>query len=194
MLYLFIIGGSMLIIALLNILYALPAYADGGALWVALSTALGTASVIAWDGLQAYLIRRLPERMFAPSAASFSVGKRERSLYRKLRVNEWKDLVPELGGFTNFHKSEFVSPSDPDYLARFLLESNYGVAIHLANAALGFLILLLPWCAELAIGLPIALVNLVLSLLPVVILRFNTAPLRNIYLRSLGKASKSTAP
>ncbi len=134
------------------------------------------------------------KRMFAPSAPSFSVSKRERALYRKLHVNEWKDLIPELGGFTSFHKSEFTSPSDASYLARFLLESNYGVAIHLANAALGFLILLLPWCSELAIGLPIALVNLVLSLLPVAILRFNTAPLRSLYARSLQKVNASTAP
>jgi hypothetical protein len=195
MLYLFIIGGSMLLIALLNILYALPAFADGGYIWVAISTLLGTVSVIAWDGIQAFLIRRLlPERMFSPSASPFTVSKRERAFYRKLHVNEWKDLIPELGGFTNFHKSEFSSPSDAIYLARFLLESNYGVAIHLANAALGFLILLLPWCSEPAIGLPIALVNLVLSLLPVIILRFNTAPLRNLYLRSIKKASASNEP
>lgn len=194
MLYLFIIGGSMLLIALLNVIYALPAFTGGGWLWVAVSTVLGTVSVIAWDGIQAFLIRRLPERMFTPDASSFSVGKRERAFYRKLRINEWKDLIPELGGFTNFHKSEFSAPGDTSYLARFLLESNYGVAIHLANAALGFLILLLPWCSDLAIGLPIALVNLVLSLLPVAILRFNTAPLRNLYLRSMKKTNTSTAP
>ena len=194
MLSLFIIGGSMLIIALLNVAYALPAFTDGGTLGVAISTALGTVSVIAWDGIQAFLIRRLPEHIIAPDTPSFSVSKRERAFYRKLRINEWKDLIPELGGFTNFHKSEFSAPNDATYLARFLLESNYGVAIHLANAALGFLILLLPWCSELAIGLPIALVNLILSLLPVAILRFNTAPLRNLYLRSLKKPNTSTAP
>ena len=189
MLYLFIIGGSMALITLLNVVYALPAFASGGVTAVALSTVLGTVSVIAWDGLQAFLIRRLPEQMFSPYTAAFSVGKRERALYRKLHVNEWKDLIPELGSFTDFHKSEFTAPGDSAYLARFLLESNYGVAIHLSNAALGFLILFLPWCSSLAIGLPIALVNLVLSLLPVVILRFNTAPLRHLYFRSLQKVN-----
>lgn len=64
----------------------------------------------------------------------------------------------------------------------------YGVVIHICNAALGFLILLLPWCSAPAIGMPIALVNLILSLLPVAILRFNTAPLRNLHLRSINKA------
>jgi hypothetical protein len=97
--------------------------------------------------------------------------------------------VPELGCFTGFHKSEFTSPSDPAYLARFLLESNYGVAIHFANALLGFLIILLPWCSRPAIALPIALVNMILSLLPVAVLRFNTVPLRNIYLRKTQKTN-----
>lgn len=188
MLYLIIIGGSMLLIAAINILVPLP-FADGLKWWeIAISTVLGTVSVIAWDGLQAFLIRRLPEKMFAPNGRAFSVGKHERAFYRRLRINEWKDLIPELGGFTNFHKSEFSSPKDPTYLGRFLLESNYGVAIHLANALLGPLIMLLPWCSAPSIGLPIALVNLVLSLLPVAILRFNTAPLHRLYVRSLKKA------
>ena len=185
MLYLIIIGGSMLLISLTNTL--LPP--ENMAWWqIALSTVLGTASVIAWDGLQAFVIRRLPERLFRPDGRAFSVSKRERAFYRRACINEWKDLIPELGGFTDFHKSEFRSPSDSDYLARFLLESNYGVVIHVCNAALGFLILLLPWCSSPAIGVPIALVNLILSLLPVAILRFNTAPLRSLYLRSLNKA------
>ncbi len=189
MLYLIIICGSMVLISLLNILYALPAFAAGGIAGVALSTVLGTVSVIAWDGIQALFIRRLlPERLFSPITRVFSVGKHERSFYRKLHINEWKDLIPELGCFTGFRKNRFATSGDSLYLCRFLLESNYGVAIHLCNALLGFFILLLPWCSEPAIGLPIALVNLVLSMLPVFILRFNTAPLRNLYCRSLNKA------
>lgn len=178
MLYLTVIFMAMLIIVVANALCA-----AGSIPALTLSTVLGTVSVIAWDGIQALLIRRaLPERLFAPDSAAFRVGKRERAFYRKLNVNRWKHLVPELGCFTGFHKREFSSPSDPAYLGRFLVESNYGVVIHVLNAVLGPLILLLPWCSSPSIGLPIALVNLVLSLLPVAILRFNTAPLRSIYL------------
>ena len=185
MLYVIIIVGSMLLIALTNALFP----AQDMVWWhIVLSTLLGTVSVIAWDGLQAFLIRRLPERLFRPDGHAFSVSKRERAFYRRVCINEWKDLIPELGGFTDFHKNEFRSPNDPTYLARFLLEPNYGVVIHVCNAALGFLILLLPWCSTPSIGLPIALVNLILSLLPVAILRFNTAPLRNLYLRTLKHA------
>ena len=189
MLYLIIIGGSMLLIMQLNYIYALPAFVEGGAPGIMLSTVLGTISVIAWDGIQALLIRRLlPKCLFLPGRLLFSVSKSERAFYRKLRINEWKDLIPELGGFTNFRKSQFSAPGDGAYLERFLLESNYGVIIHLANAVLGYLILLLPWCSEMSVGLPIALVNTILSLLPVAILRFNTAPLYSLYQRALQKA------
>ncbi len=186
MLYLMIIIGSMLLITAVNILVSAPISAEV-TLSIALSTLLGTLSVIAWDGIQAWIIRRLPGKLFAPGSAAFSISKRERAFYRKLRINEWKNLIPELGMFTGFRKSEFIAPNDSNYLARFLLESNYGVVIHVVNAALGFLILLLPWCASPAIAIPIAAVNALLNLLPTAILRFNTAPLRKLYLRSLLK-------
>lgn len=188
MLYIFIIVGAIVLITLINaLLLADPSLQQIGN--IALSTLLGTVSVIAWDGIVALLIRRfpLPARWFAPDSKLFAVGKRERGFYRSIGINAWKHHVPELGCFTGFHKSEFTSPNDPAYLARFLLESNYGVAIHLANALLGFLIALLPWCSSPAIACPIALVNMMLSLLPVAVLRFNTVPLRNIYLRHLKK-------
>jgi hypothetical protein len=190
MLYILIIVGAMMIITLINsLLLGSPSLQQIGG--IALSTLLGTISVIVWDGIVALLIRRLPlpKRWFAPESPLFCVGKRERSFYRNIGINAWKNHVPELGCFTGFHKSEFTSPSDPAYLARFLLESNYGVAIHFANALLGFLIILLPWCSRPAIALPIALVNMILSLLPVAVLRFNTVPLRNIYLRKTQKTN-----
>ena len=186
MIYVLIILGSMLLITLINgLLFVPPSPSLLG--MTALSTLLGTISVIAWDGVVAFLIRRLPERWFSADQTAFRVGKREKLFYRRIRINQWKCCVPELGCFTGFSKSTFTDPRDSAYLSRFLLESNYGVAIHLANALLGFLIVLLPWCSDPAIAYPIALVNMILSLLPVAVLRFNTVPLRNIYLRSLKK-------
>ncbi len=189
MLYIIIIVVSMLLIALGNLLaLPTPTLIDFG--WLSLSVFLGTVAVIAWDGVQALIIRRAcPARWFSPEGKAFSVGKRERKFYRSIGINAWKDRVPELGGFTNFHKSEFSSPNDPAYLSRFLLESNYGVVIHLFNALLGPMISLLPFCASPTIALPIAAVNFVLSLAPVAVLRFNTAPLRNIYLRCLKRTN-----
>lgn len=191
MLYLIIIFGAMLVITAINaFLLPSPSAAEIGR--IALSTLLGTVSVIAWDGVLALLIRRFPlwSKCFAPDSAAFRVSKRERSFYRRIGIQHWKDSIPELGLFTGFSKSEFANPGDPAYLARFLTESHYGVAIHLANALLGFLIIFLPWCSAPTIAIPIGLVNMILSLLPVAVLRFNTAPLLGIYLKKVARAAQ----
>ena len=191
MLYLIIITGSMIVIAAINtLLFPFPTATEIGR--IALSTLLGTVSVIVWDGILALLIRRCPlwSGCFAPESSAFHVSKQERNFYRRIGIQSWKDSIPELGLFTGFSKSEFTNPKDPAYLAKFLTESHYGVVIHLANALFGFLIILLPWCSQPTIAIPIALVNMILSLLPVAVLRFNTAPLLGIYLKRLVRDAK----
>jgi hypothetical protein len=150
-------------------------------------SALATASVFAIDGIFAFLIRRLPERYFNADRSIFVVSKKEARFYRRLKINKWKKYVPELGGFTAFHKDKLQSASDSEYLARFILESNYGVAIHLANMVTGILLFLLPFCNTPSIAIPVASVNAVLSLLPVMILRANTPALQLLYKKSIKK-------
>ena len=152
---------------------------------LALLTVGGVASVIAVDGLLAFIARRLPERWFAPEAKIFSVCKLEQRLYRRTKINVWKKYVPEWGCFTGFHKDRMRDPNSSEYVGRFLLESNYGVLGHVAGAIFGFLIMLLPFLPAFTVALPIAAVNLLLSLLPAMILRFNTPPLRRIYRRNV---------
>lgn len=162
-----------------------------GLLFLALSVMGGTVAVIALDGLGAFVIRWLiPQRLFAPDSPVFAVGAKEQKIYRRLKINAWKDKVPELGVFTGFDKGKFESSTNTDYLARFLVESNYGVVIHLENALFGPLIWLLPFCRELWVWLPIAAVNFVLSLLPVAVLRYNTRPLRFLYERGMKKENR----
>lgn len=151
---------------------------------------LAIAAVIAIDGISAFLIRRLPQKWFAPLSPLYRVGDREIKLLRRLGVSAWKDHVPELGGFTSFHKNRLASTGDPAYLERFLLESNYGVAIHFFNAILGFALLALPFWGRLSVSLPVAIVNFILSLLPIMILRFHTPTLRRLYRRALRKQEK----
>ncbi len=190
MFYFLTISGATLCIALAD-------FVCGGthtlfALGESLSaTVLGVAAVIAVDGIFALIIRRLPERAFAPEARLFSVSRREQSFYRRIKINKWKQYVPEWGCFTGFHKDRLRSSTDAAYLGRFLLESNYGVAGHLAGAVFGFLILLLPFLKPLSMAIPIAAVNFVLSLLPAMILRFNTPALRRLYRRMAAREEQS---
>ena len=142
MAYIITILGATVTIALLNFLY------DGVYSFVAFGsllffTFLGVLAVIAIDGVLAFIVRRMPERWFAPGKKIFSVPKWEKKQYRKLKINSWKKFVPELGCFTGFHKDKVENKGDSDYLARFLLESNYGAVGHVMGAIFGFGILFL---------------------------------------------------
>ena len=182
MVYLNLILASMAIIAVANIL------CGGSALPVILATLLLTGAVIAVDGVFAFLIRRLPERWFSFERRLLAVGPRESALYRALGVKHWKRIVPDLGCFTGFRKQHLDEPSSPAYTGRYLLEAAYGIVIHAVNIPTGFLILpILPAYAW-TVALPVACVNLVLSLLPLMLLRSNFPLLVRLHRRNMKRA------
>lgn len=184
MAYVIIISLSALFIAIGNFLWTgvYTATAFGAFLLI---TALGVCAVIVIDGIFAFLIRRLPTKWFAPTKRIFSVSEREVRFYKKIKIAKWKKHVPELGCFTGFHKDKLRETKNSAYLARFLLESNYGVAGHIAGAIAGFLLLFAKILRPRSVTLPIAIVNFVLNLLPTAVLRANTPALRRLYTRSL---------
>jgi hypothetical protein len=154
----------------------------------------GALAAFLIDALSALVIRRLtPKSWYAPNSRLFTVSKRERDLYSKLRIKKWKDYVPELGGFTDFHKDRLESMSDREYLERFIIESNYGVVIHIANALLGILVMFVPFCSSPGIFIPVFAVNFVLSMLPVYILRYTSYTLLRMYNRSVARENSVTA-
>ena len=182
MLYLTIIIGGAIIIAIAN---SLISFSLELLLWNLLSVAIGVIAIIAQDGIGAIIIRRLtPKKWYLPERALFTVSAKERKFYTKLKIKKWKDFVPELGLFTGFSKSEIKEAEDPEYLGRFLVESNYGVIIHVANALFGFVIAFIPICSAPSIWIPIYVVNFVLSILPVAILRYTSHTLAKLYQRS----------
>jgi hypothetical protein len=184
MFYIIVIIVAMLLTVGGNLLF-IPDMTAGYALNCALSVVVATVAVIAVDGLSALALRRLtPEKWYLPCRRFFRVSKNERNFYRSLKIKVWKDCVPELGLFTGFSKRTLKSTDDESYLSRFLLESNYGVIIHLANAALGFLIAFIPICSSPSIWIPVFSVNLILSLMPVAVLRYTGYTLLALYERS----------
>lgn len=190
MFYLISISTATLLIALGNFWFD-QVYQFGAFAWHLFYTVLGVAAVFAIDGVAAFVIRRMPERWFAPESPLFLVGRREKNFYRLTKLNTWKRYIPEWGCFTGFHKDKLQKTINSAYIGRFLLESNYGVAGHIAGALLGYLILLLPFLRPLSVALPIAAVNMVLSILPTVILRFNTPALRSLYRRTLERERRA---
>lgn len=182
MFYVAVILGASVLIVLSHFLVLPFTAATLGTL--SLSVALGVVAVIAADGIGALILRRLtPAAWYAPHRALFRVSRREYRFYRTVRVHRWKGLVPELGLFTGFSKSDLASTDDPAYLHRFLTENNYGAVIHLQNALCGFVICFLPPCSSPAVWIPIAAVNFVLSLLPVAVLRYTSHSLLHLYER-----------
>ena len=189
MFYLISVTASTLIVTLLNFLfdkvYTLRAFGTH-LLWAVVAV----AALFIIDALTATVARRLPEKWFAPEAKLFSVSQSERKFYRRIKINVWKKYVPEWGCFTGFHKDKVREPDSSAYIGRFLIESNYGVAGHIAGAFLGFAIMLLPWFRPFAVALPLAAVNWVLGILPTMILRSNTPSLRALYRKNVEKERK----
>lgn len=185
LLYILIISIATVIIILANF-FTSGNLELNNLLILSLNTVVGVVSIIAWDGLMAFLIRRLlPMSWFAPGKKIFQVSKKEKKFYQSMKIKSWKDKIPELGGFTSFHKNELSSSNDIEYLKRFIIESNYGVIIHIENAILGFLIFLIPLCKSPSIWIPIFVVNFVLSMLPVFVLRYVTHTLNRLYDKQL---------
>ena len=183
--YLIIILASTVIIALPNVLLR-----PGGEPWYMylIMTVAAVAASFLIDALVALVGRRLPKRWMDPNKKIFTTSKKEIAFYEKIGVRKWKDKIPELGGFTSFHKNKLSDPWNNEYVERYMLEACYGVIIHLFSPFFGFLIILLDYKMYtgwswmwLTIMLPIAIVNGILILLPAFILKYNLPKLKMLW-------------
>lgn len=178
-LYLSVIGAAMLLVGALQVLV-------GGSPWhhAALAVVWCTVLQFALDGLLAILINKMPNRWFGVDNRLYHVSKVEMRLYQFLRVRHWKDKVWELGWLGGFSKKKLLSPEDPQYIERFIIECNKGVLTHRLSYPIGFLAMLtVPGAFVLGVALPIAIVNVFLNILPALALRYNTPKLKIMLLR-----------
>lgn len=189
LLYIFVILIAEVIIATLNY-YLNPSDYDW--FFYTFYTLYMIALAIVVDGLVAFVIRRLPNKWFSYKAKRYQVKEKELKFYMMLRVRKWKDHIPELGMFTNFSKNKVAKPNSPKYMKRFILEVCYGITIHLWSVPFSFLILLGDYRLYmggsnlwLTIGVPVAIINAILIVIPAIILRFNLPKLVNIYEHSV---------
>lgn len=195
MLYSIVIIFCMTLISGMNMFFN-PLYQDQP--WVYILFTIGfTIMAVVIDGIVAFVIRKMPEKWFEKNRGIFKTGERELAFYEFLRVKKWKDYVPELGCFTGFHKNKLANPFDNKYIWRFIIESRYGVAIHFYSVPTSFLLLLLDWRMYsgesniwLTIGLPVAIVNAMLIVLPAFILKYNLPRLLRIYDKNAAAEAK----
>ena len=190
-LYLSAIGVCIVLLSVVNLLAGSPLAGVG--IWQTFAlTALAAVAAIAVDGLFAFFIRRLPAKWFSCEKRGFAAFPKEKKFYEKLRIRKWKDKIPELGQFTNFHKNKIAEPKNNAYLERYMLEAAYGEVIHFAGVFAGFLVILFfPFRFILCLTLPVAVVNIFFNLPSLFILRYNYYKLRVLYDANERKARRA---
>ncbi len=192
-LYWSIIIGANILIWLLNLLVG-TAHPGSSFAFVVIATALTTAFQFLVDGIFAIIIAKMPDKYFSADKTHFDPSPHCRKFYEKLQIRKWKDKVWELGGLGGFRKNKINEPNNPAYIEQFIIESNKGIVTHRIGYFVGFLgILILPFRYALTIGLPVALVNLFLNILPTMILRYNLPRLRALHKRLTRIANANTA-
>lgn len=182
MLYVYLILGANLLIIAANLILSFAFQTFGlDPICAVILPPISTVAVIAIDGIAAFVIRRLPEKWFSYENSLSEVSKKECDFYAKIGVRKWRTKIPELGMFTGFHKNKVYEPGSNEYVKRYILEANYGFVIHIMSIPLGFLIILLcPIEWALCFGVPVALVNALLNLLPAAALRYNIPKLMSL--------------
>jgi hypothetical protein len=183
---------SLALIVTLNTIFN-PAQSEYWWFYLVYSLAVAIIAFLL-DALIAFVIRRMPAKWFSYRRHMFQASDKEMRFYKFIKVDAWKNYVPELGGFTSFHKDKVVDPNNNKYMERFILEACYGVSIHIWSVPASFLLLLLDYkmyagssMLWLTICLPIAVINAILVLLPAFILKYNLRRLTKIYELNLKK-------
>lgn len=115
----------------------------------------------------------LPDKFFSPYRTRFKVFSFENSLYKKMKVKNWKDRVPELGSLSGFSKGSLSQPNNSNYIYKFLTETCKAEFLHFYSALAGIInFFIIPSQYVLSIALPIFLLNFMLHMMPVLIQRF----------------------
>ena len=198
-----IVVGNILI-GLVGGLVGLPGYSTPVAMLVCLGmSVLFTALEFGLDALIAWLTRLLPLKAVDPFRKLYRVAKWEKKLYKKLGIVKLKDKIPEAGGLlAKFQKKKVLDFHDNEYILKFMRESVYAEVMHVISALAGLAVpalcacrLLWPdvivqvhWCVRVAI--PVALVNFVLQVLPVMVQRYVRPQLMSVYLRNQKRAER----
>lgn len=184
--YLIILFSTILLIFLLNCFIAIPVCMYDYTI-MDLFGKVGMSILIVFliDAILAFVIRRLPKKWFDFRYKFFHIFKFEKKWYKKIKIKKWKDLIPELGQFTNFSKGKVEEPTNNAYIERFLLEICYGEVIHFSSILFGICVIFLYdlrfcWC----IGLPVAIGNGMIHYLSLAILRYNRPKLMLLHERN----------
>ena len=172
----------MIIIGTVDFFVAVPVFGFD-LTYIVFAVIISTIGAIVIDLIFAFIVRQLlPQKWFSVDKTVYSAGKGERRFYEKIGIKKWKDKVLELGALSGFRKNKIAEPTNNDYVGRYILEANYGVIVHLVCIVVGFgVVFIYPIKYALCFGIPVAIVNAVLNLLPLFVLRYNLPKLHALY-------------
>ena len=180
---------------MLNHFFAPPLtpWFDDFPLWLNIVGVLSsTVAVIALDGIFAHICHKNQNRL-NPFSKFFNVSKKQKNILEKFGFRKIKNFLPDLGVLVKFPKDKIANPNSKEYIYTYIMESCSGELGHFLGAFLGFLIVFLfppgvfPLWIWLHFGVPVALVNFVLSILPSFALRYNRYGISLIYQRLVRK-------
>lgn len=148
---------------------------------LAITLSMTALNIVFWTifnfGL-AFLVRCLPMRLFSYTRALYREFRFEKRLYRILRVNRWKDHLPEAGGLAGFPKRRLAGELTLPYVEKFLTETCIAEVGHLAIGVLGYCSVGFAWLLPdphpyIPLFVGFATLNLLIQLLFVIIQRYN---------------------
>lgn len=92
-----------------------------------------------------WLVRFLvPKRFFNENVWLFRERETEIAFYRKIKVNKWKDKLPDAEKLIHFQRSSLPCNMDESYINRFITECCIAELGHLTVGIVGFSSLFLP--------------------------------------------------
>ena len=141
--------------------------------WAIVGTLICAFTVYCAHGIGSAIVYKF-RKSINPASKYFHVSTREKNLWQSLGIRKIKDKLPDGGKMVGFPKSRLADTADPEYIRRYIHESCVGEIGHWVGVTLAFVALVvLPlkywWC----FGLPCAIANAILGLLPIIVLRYN---------------------
>lgn len=174
--YLAVIFGGPAILAAIAILLG-----DMSPVFAFLAAYVTMLIVFLIDTVVALIVRYLlPKRWMDGRLRFWHVRKIERRIYVRLGIRHWKDKIPETGGMlVGFSKKHVAEPKSLEYLLKFLSETCYAECMHFISIFAGFAVIPLSFSALLPFpqhllyfGLPVAIINAILQILPILVQRY----------------------
>lgn len=143
------------------------------------------------DALVAILVRILPKKWVNPFNNIYKVRSWETKLYLKLKVRKWKDKIPETGkALVGFGKDKLLDMNDNQYVYKFMEETVYAEVMHVISAVLSIFVIFINLKLWYIVGLPMAVVNFIIQILPVIVQRYNRPKLALLYERNEKKSQQ----